>query len=126
MDKGDSRKVLAGSFLRGAEGRAARGTRIGADHVVDHRTTDVADAVRTINNGHVADVVFDPVGGELGTRAAAAVARLGRIAVIGYASGSWLTLDPLDMVLRCATTRPPVSSRAAPSSWPNAAPSGRR
>ncbi len=32
-------------------------------------------------------------------RAAGAVARLGRFALIGYASGSWATLDPLAMVL---------------------------
>ncbi|WP_433559999.1 zinc-binding dehydrogenase [Pseudonocardia xinjiangensis] len=75
-------------------------SRIGADHVVDHRTADVARAVLEITGGHGADVVFDPVGGTLGTRATAAVARLGRIALIGYASGSWPTLDPLDMVLR--------------------------
>jgi NADPH2:quinone reductase len=75
-------------------------TRIGADNVVNHRTEDVAEAVLAITGGQGADVVFDPVGGDLGTRATAAVARLGRIAVIGYASGSWLTLDPLDMVLR--------------------------
>ena len=45
-------------------------------------------------------MVFDPVGFAPGTRATAAVARLGRVALIGYASGSWPALDPLDMVLR--------------------------
>lgn len=75
-------------------------TGLGADHVVNYRTSDLAEEVKKITGGHGADVLFDPVGGESGTKAAAAVARLGRIAVIGYASGSWLTLDPLDMVLR--------------------------
>jgi hypothetical protein len=32
--------------------------------------------------------------------ALAGIARLGRVAIVGYASGSFLTLDPLDMVLR--------------------------
>lgn len=73
---------------------------LGADHVVDRLHTDVADTVHTLTDGHGADVIFDPVGGDLGTHALAAVARLGRVAVIGYASGRFLTLDPLDMVLR--------------------------
>ena len=73
---------------------------LGADQTINYRTSDLVNEVKTITRGKGADVIFDPVGGDLGTRAAAAVARLGRIAVIGYASGSWLTLDPLDMVVR--------------------------
>jgi NADPH2:quinone reductase len=73
---------------------------MGADHVVNYREADVAEQVKDYTDGRGADVVFDPVGGHLGTRALAAVARLGRVAIIGYASGNFLTLDPLDMVLR--------------------------
>jgi len=75
-------------------------TSLGADYVVNRRTSDVVDAVHEITGGDGADIVFDPVGGDIATRATGAVARLGHIAVVGYASGSWLTLDPVDMVLR--------------------------
>lgn len=75
-------------------------TEAGADHVVNHREADLVEEVAARTDGRGADVIFDPVGGDLGTRALAAVARLGRVAVIGYASGAFLTLDPLDMVLR--------------------------
>ncbi|BBY46683.1 NADPH:quinone oxidoreductase (plasmid) [Mycolicibacterium arabiense] len=95
-------KALGAKVIAVASGpeRLSFCTGLGADHVVDRQTSDVVDAVHEITGGDGADVVVDPVGGDLGTRAAAAVARLGHIAVVGYASGSWLTLDPVDMVLR--------------------------
>lgn len=73
---------------------------LGADYAVNYRTSNLVAEVQQITGNRGADVIFDPVGGELGTAAATAIARLGRIAVIGYASGSWLVLDPQDMVLR--------------------------
>lgn len=86
--------------VAGSEEKLRFCTEAGADHVVNYHSADVADEVKALTDGHGADVVFDPVGGALGTRALAGVARLGRVAIIGYASGSFLTLDPLDMVLR--------------------------
>ena len=44
--------------------------------------------------------MIDPVGGAIGAAALATVARYGRFAVVGYASGSWTRLDPVDMVMR--------------------------
>lgn len=74
--------------------------RIGADFVIDRRAGDVAKRIRDITSGDGADVIVDPVGGDLAAKAVEAVARFGRIAVIGFASGSWIDLNPLDMVLR--------------------------
>lgn len=73
---------------------------LGADDAIDHRGEDVAGRVHALTGGRGADVIFDPVGGDLAARALGAIARHGRIAVVGYASGAWVTLDPLDMVLR--------------------------
>jgi NADPH2:quinone reductase len=87
----------------GSEEKLAFCRGIGADHVVDYRARDIGEAVKEITDGHGADVLFDPVGGAQGTKALAGIARLGRVAVVGYASGSWLTLDPLDMVMRSYT-----------------------
>jgi NADPH2:quinone reductase len=46
------------------------------------------DAVRDITAGKGADVIYDPVGGEIGEQALRAIARGGRYLVIGFASGA--------------------------------------
>lgn len=73
---------------------------LGADHLVNYKTADVGAEVRKITDGHGADVIFDPVGGEVAAQAVSGIARNGRIAIVGYASGSFLPLDPLDMLMR--------------------------
>lgn len=75
-------------------------TRIGADHTIDPSATDVAEAARELTGGRGVDVFCDSVGAEPGTQALKAVARAGRVALLGYAAGSWLTVDPLDLVMR--------------------------
>jgi NADPH2:quinone reductase len=75
-------------------------TSIGADYAVNRMTSNFVDEVLKLTGGRGANVIFDPVGGEVGTQATKAIARLGRFAMIGYASGSWASLDSLDMVLR--------------------------
>jgi NADPH2:quinone reductase len=72
----------------------------GADHVLDYKTCDIPTEVLRITANKGADVIFDPVGGELGTKTLKCIARFGRLALIGFASGSWPTLDPEDMVMR--------------------------
>ncbi len=72
----------------------------GANHVLDYKTCDIPTEVLRITANNGADVIFDPVGGELGTKALKCIARFGRLALIGFASGSWPTLDPADMVMR--------------------------
>lgn len=74
--------------------------RIGADHTVDHKTEDVAARARELTSGAGVDVLFDVVGGEPGTKALRALARDGQVAIVGYAAGSWLTIDTMDMVRR--------------------------
>ncbi|GHD42318.1 quinone oxidoreductase family protein [Streptomyces galbus] len=75
-------------------------TRLGADHVVNHRTDDVTARVAGITGGRGVDVIYDPVGGETAATAVKSLARNGRIAMIGLASGSPVALDPMDMLLR--------------------------
>ena len=72
----------------------------GADHVLNYRTADIASAVRDLTDGKGVNVIFDPVGGEVAETAVKAIAREGRFALLGFASGRWPVLDPLDMVLR--------------------------
>src|SRR5206468_2794476 len=72
----------------------------GADVGVDHRSDDVRGTIMAATDGRGADLVFDPVGGDVGNAAMAAIARKGRFLLIGYASGSWVELSPLDMCMR--------------------------
>ena len=86
--------------VAGSERKLAYCAGIGADHGVNHRTADVAAEVSALTDGRGADVIYDTVGGELAARALAGIARFGRIAIVGLASGSFVRLDPLDMLVR--------------------------
>ena len=69
----------------------------GARHVVDHRTTELRAALRDcLPEG--ADVVVDPVGGDLAEPALRALRYGGRFVTVGYASGT-IPRIPLNLVL---------------------------
>ncbi|MFJ4682692.1 zinc-binding dehydrogenase [Streptomyces sp. NPDC088789] len=78
---------------------AARGARkaelisaLGAAHV-DYSEPDWIRRVRELTDGRALDVVFDGVGGTIGTEAAGALGLGGRISVYGMASGADAALD---------------------------------
>lgn len=73
-------RVIA--VARGPE-KQAIATAAGADHTFDV-TDDITAQVKALGG---ADVVYDPVGGDLFTAAVKATNREGRIVVIGFASG---------------------------------------
>jgi len=56
----------------------------GADHLLDSDSVDLRDAVKALGG---ADVVYDPVGGDLFAAAFRATKPGGRILIIGFASG---------------------------------------
>ncbi len=72
---------------------------IGADEVIDRDPDAIRSEVAAQTGGVGCDVVIDPVGGEIANAALEVVARYGRFATIGFASGSWPTLDPIHMVM---------------------------
>jgi NADPH2:quinone reductase len=74
---------------------------IGADHALGYKSGDFVKETLELTDGRGADVIFDPVGGDTATKSLQAIARAGRFGVVGFAAGEWVTLDPLDMVLRC-------------------------
>jgi NADPH2:quinone reductase len=78
-----------------AKGEICR--KLGADEVIDHHTTDVVEAVRAATGGRGADVVYEPVGGQVFADACRYVASEGRILTVGFASGDWgsLTTEPI-------------------------------
>ncbi len=59
----------------------------GADHLIDYRSEDIRERVKALTGGRGADVVFDPVGGEVFMASLRAVAWGGRLLVIGFAAG---------------------------------------
>jgi NADPH2:quinone reductase len=59
----------------------------GADAVIDTASEDVRTRVKELTDGRGANVVFDPVGGELFTASLRSIAWAGRIMVVGFASG---------------------------------------
>jgi NADPH2:quinone reductase len=61
--------------------------RLGADHALNYKTQDFAEAVKTITGGRGADVIYDPVGGDVYDRSTKCVAFEGRIVVVGFTSG---------------------------------------
>ncbi|HZQ27204.1 MAG TPA: NADPH:quinone oxidoreductase family protein [Acidimicrobiales bacterium] len=61
--------------------------KLGAELVIDYTTEDFADAVKQATGGRGADVIFDPVGGDVFDRSRKCIAFEGRILVIGFTSG---------------------------------------
>jgi len=59
----------------------------GADETVDYSQVPLKETVKELTGGNGADVVYDPVGGELAEQAFRATAWHGRYLVIGFASG---------------------------------------
>lgn len=59
----------------------------GADFVINHRSQDFAEEVNAITNGRGADVILDPVGGDIFDRSTKCIAWSGRLVVVGFASG---------------------------------------
>ena len=59
----------------------------GADDAINYSDTSLRDAIKALTNGAGVDIVYDPVGGELGEQALRTLATGGRYLVVGFASG---------------------------------------
>lgn len=71
----------------GGEAKAEYARKLGADLVIDRRKEDFVAIVKEFTNGHGADVIYDPVGGEVYQRSTKCIAFEGRIIVVGFAGG---------------------------------------
>jgi NADPH2:quinone reductase len=61
----------------------------GSDVVVNYQTEDFVEVVKRETNGRGADVIYDPVGGEVGERSTKCIAFEGRLVIIGFTSGKF-------------------------------------
>ncbi|UUY09709.1 NADPH:quinone oxidoreductase family protein [Pseudomonas sp. J452] len=59
----------------------------GADHLINYSESSLKEEVKKLTGGQGADVIYDPVGGDLFDQAIRAIAWNGRLLVVGFASG---------------------------------------
>ena len=59
----------------------------GADYAIDYRSAGWLEQVKQITGGHGADIIYDPVGGDVFEQSLKCLAFEGRLLVIGFASG---------------------------------------
>lgn len=59
----------------------------GADELINYSEVSLKDAVKELTGGKGADVIYDPVGGDLFDEAVRAINWKGRLLVVGFASG---------------------------------------
>jgi len=81
----------AGARVIGVVGSAAKidvAKTAGADFVIDRSKDDFVAVVNEITRGRGADVIYDPVGGDVFERSTKCIAFEGRIVVVGFASGA--------------------------------------
>lgn len=81
---------IAGAYVIATAGGPEK-TRIceelGADLAIDYLTDDFVKIVNDVTGGRGADVVYDPVGGDVFDRSRKCIAFEGRILLIGFTSG---------------------------------------
>ena len=82
-------KALGATVIATARGkdRLDVASTHGADHVIDTASEDVRIRVKELTDGRGADVVFDPIGGDLFEASLRSIAWGGRLLIIGFAGG---------------------------------------
>jgi NADPH2:quinone reductase len=82
-------KALGANVIATASGedKLAVCRQCGADYTVNYQSTDFVAAVKDITGGHGADVIVDPVGGDVFDASSKCIAFEGRLIIIGFASG---------------------------------------
>ena len=93
-------KLLGATVIAAAssEEKLAVARTKGADHLVLYAREPFRDAVKRITDGRGADVVFDPVGGEVFENSQRCIAWGARILVIGFTGGIGLARTNLLMI----------------------------
>ncbi len=61
----------------------------GADVAVNYQTEDFVEVVKRETGGRGADVIYDPVGGDVGQRSTRCIAFEGRLLIVGFTSGAF-------------------------------------
>lgn len=72
----------------------------GADHAINYSTPDWVDRIKEITERRGADVIYDPVGGDVFDLSTKCIAAEGRILVIGFAGGRIPTIQTNRILLK--------------------------
>ncbi len=70
----------------------------GADEVINYSTENLKERIKELTGGKGADVIYDPVGGNLSEQALRGIAINGRFLVVGFAAGD-IPKIPLNLTL---------------------------
>jgi NADPH2:quinone reductase len=88
-------KVIA---TAGSAEKLAVAKQYGADHLINYTTEKVRDRVKEITGDKGADVIYDPVGGDIFDESLRCIAWEGRLLVIGFAAGR-IPSAPANLIL---------------------------
>lgn len=77
--------------------------QLGADETVDYSQPDWLDQVSAMTDGRGVDVIFDPVGADIGEASLKCLARNGRLLIVGFAGGRIPALRTNRLLLRNAS-----------------------
>ena len=96
----DIAKAMGARVIAAAssEKKLAFARKAGADDTINYAEQPLKDSVKELTNGKGADVIYDPVGGDLAEQALRACAWHGRYLVVGFASGDIPRL-PINLTL---------------------------
>ena len=84
----------------GSDGKEELVRENGADLVVNYQTQDFVDVVKRETDGRGADIIYDPLGGEVGERSAKCITSEGRILIVGFTSGGFPTFRSNHMMVK--------------------------
>lgn len=86
-----ARALGAGKIIgtAGSDDKLALVRDNGADVALNYQTEDFVDVVKRETNGRGADVIYDPVGGDVGERSTKCIAFEGRLVIVGFTSGKF-------------------------------------
>jgi NADPH2:quinone reductase len=100
----DVGKLLGATVIGTASTAAKRKVvaEVGADHVIDY-TLGFRDAVKDLTGGRGADVIYDPVGGDVFDESLRAIAPFGRILIVGFTSGRAAVAKTNHLLVKDAT-----------------------
>lgn len=93
-------KVMGANVIAAAStpDKLALCTQYGADATINYSSEDLRERVKHITGGQGVDVVYDPVGGDLGVAGFRSLQPGGRFLVVGFAGGE-VPAIPINLVL---------------------------
>jgi len=84
----------------GDDARLAIVARHGADQVINYRESDFVSLVKSMTDGRGADVIYDPVGGDVLEKSIKAAAYGARLLVVGFTSGGPSTIKSNHVLIK--------------------------